>query len=749
MIERPVIWLFGIFKRTWVSVVLLSLAVSNLISSLDRANWVEEDNILILAFLTGLVFGWLLARSHFSGLFAFFYSLVVALAVLIEGVSRALPSWGDFLSTPFSQSLYQINLRGYEFFLRAGGWVDQLEKGENIRDTGIFVLLLGFILALCGAWMMWKLIRQDRALEALLPAGFLMALNVHLSRQPLTQYWMFLFCAILLIVQHTYISQHKDWQNRKVDYPEQLGLGWGSTAFVLAMVIASFAWLAPLLGTPEGWQSIAKWVEQNRARTSETAERLFSGVYSPPAEPGEKPVLYANTPDLNEIGNAIPQGPETVMWVSTSDPPPLFPQVAMNVPDQQAIIHYWRGNIFSTYSGRGWAQAALESEASAQAALPPEPPRGRYYLRQHFELVARSSGTLFAVNDPVQTSGGAGLLATLAGDSRVVSGKDNDYQVISAATRVTANQLAGAPTNYPVEISASYLQLPNTLPDRVRQLAQRVVGGAENPYQKTLRIQEYLRQNLTYDLKAPPAPGKRDAVDYFLFDSQRGFCSHFASAMAVMLRSQGVPARVVTGYAMGEYDFNRSAYRVPLSSSHAWVEVYFPGYGWIEFEPTAYRLPFIYAEEVSPDAGTNQFLPEKAPSPVVQPVVIGLIAVGALLLLVLPFILLRYFSRSRHAPGAQADLLYRRMRRSFAWAGMSAGASVTPDEYLALYGAKLRHYPRLDEALRQGTALYCETIYSPRLPEPRRVRVVASLWSNSRREWLLLWLQDRWQRVRR
>ena len=228
-----------------------------------------------------------------------------------------------------------------------------------------------------------------------------------------------------------------------------------------------------------------------------------------------------------------------------------------------------------------------------------------------------------------------------------------------------------ASVDYPEPVGRLYLQLPDTLPMRVRRLAERVTSGTGNPYLKTLRIQDYLRQNFPYDLSVKPAPVKRDVVDYFLFDSQRGFCSHYASAMVVLLRSQGVPARVVTGYAMGEYDYARGAYRVPVSASHAWVEVYFPGYGWVEFEPTAYRSPIVYTEVVIIGPGTGQLLPlNEETSPPVRPVLVVLTVAGALILLILPMILLRHFSLSRYGPAVRADVLYRRMRRALAWAGM-------------------------------------------------------------------------------
>jgi hypothetical protein len=96
----------------------------------------------------------------------------------------------------------------------------------------------------------------------------------------------------------------------------------------------------------------------------------------------------------------------------------------------------------------------------------------------------------------------------------------------------------------------------------------------------------------------------------------------------------------------------------------------------------------------------------------------------------------------------QANILYRRVRRALGWAGLPARTSVTPDEYISLYQHKLDSYPHLNQALRLSTALYLETIYSPRLPEERRVRAASHAWQQSAQEWLLLWARDRWERLR-
>ena len=134
----------------------------------------------------------------------------------------------------------------------------------------------------------------------------------------------------------------------------------------------------------------------------------------------------------------------------------------------------------------------------------------------------------------------------------------------------------------------SNLQLPANLPPQIGQIAQRVTAGAVTPYEKVMAIQEYLRDNFTYDLHVP-APRSANDLVYFLTKSHRGYCEQFAGTMAVMLRTLGIPARVALGFTPGSYDGATQAYRVGTQDSHAWVEVEFPQYGWLAFEPTPTR----------------------------------------------------------------------------------------------------------------------------------------------------------------
>ncbi|MBI2982769.1 MAG: transglutaminase domain-containing protein, partial [Chloroflexi bacterium] len=136
-----------------------------------------------------------------------------------------------------------------------------------------------------------------------------------------------------------------------------------------------------------------------------------------------------------------------------------------------------------------------------------------------------------------------------------------------------------------------------TLPQRVRDLARKVVDGRGNPYDKAEAIESFLRTNYRYAPVVRPPPPGRDPVDWFLFDLKEDFCEYFASSMVMMLREVGVPARLVEGFTSGTFDPTIGRYIVKQVNAHAWVEVWFPTYGWIEFEPTPSETPFLRAEE--------------------------------------------------------------------------------------------------------------------------------------------------------
>jgi hypothetical protein len=155
--------------------------------------------------------------------------------------------------------------------------------------------------------------------------------------------------------------------------------------------------------------------------------------------------------------------------------------------------------------------------------------------------------------------------------------------VTPAGLRAEGNSLF-APTT-------TSLQLPDSTTARTRALAAQLAAGSPSTFDTVQRIEAWLHDHVTYDLDAPVPPDGADAVDDFLFESHRGFCEQIASATAVMLRSLGVPARIATGYVPSERDQVAGVWISRASDAHAWVEVWFPSFGWVPFDPTA-SVPF-------------------------------------------------------------------------------------------------------------------------------------------------------------
>ncbi|MEO5886594.1 MAG: transglutaminase-like domain-containing protein, partial [Anaerolineales bacterium] len=176
--------------------------------------------------------------------------------------------------------------------------------------------------------------------------------------------------------------------------------------------------------------------------------------------------------------------------------------------------------------------------------------------------------------------------ALLQADMFAAVSSADSYTAQSYVPILSINQLSSASTEYPEHIHEQYLALPQSVPERVHQLAREIVAAKPNPYDKAKAIENYLR-TYPYDLEVSAPPEGQDVADYFLFDLKRGYCDYYATAMVVLARSSGIPARFVSGYSPGSYDAPNARYVVRELNAHSWAEIYFPEIGWVEFEPTA------------------------------------------------------------------------------------------------------------------------------------------------------------------
>ncbi|MGB3734981.1 MAG: transglutaminaseTgpA domain-containing protein [Ilumatobacter sp.] len=262
---------------------------------------------------------------------------------------------------------------------------------------------------------------------------------------------------------------------------------------------------------------------------------------------------------------------------------------------------FWRGQVFTEFDGRTWRVTPERGERvdGPQIDVPPTigdlpaPGTTSQEFVQTFTVESDLPNVIF----------GAGRPETVIFDGSVVTRSDGGlradrplsagtvYSVVSQRVDVTADMLRRqgdlgdffAPFTSEPDL-APFLPIPESTSQATLDLAAelRVPGST---FDTILAYQDWMALNTEYDLNAPVPDG--DAVDDFLFNSQRGFCEQIASSLVVMLRSQGVPARLATGYIPGTRDRISGVFEVKASDAHAWVEVWFPDTGWQAFDPTA------------------------------------------------------------------------------------------------------------------------------------------------------------------
>ncbi|MFC0238811.1 transglutaminase domain-containing protein [Fictibacillus phosphorivorans] len=271
--------------------------------------------------------------------------------------------------------------------------------------------------------------------------------------------------------------------------------------------------------------------------------------------------------------------------------------------------HYWRIETKEFYTGKGWENKiptqAIALEADNPSAdtnytrvwedgLEMKDHKARIEAEKRkeysFLMIPGKLTNIKAESDiNYQLDGVNGKISTFQGGSEE---KLSEYEMDYQLPVIKEEQLKASNNQYPVYITENYLQLPETLPQRVKDLAQDVTADQPTLYDKVKTVEGYFAKNAygynTIEVAVPK--GDEDYVDQFLFETKIGYCDNFSTSMVVMLRSVGIPARWVKGFTPGTFealgDDGLREYTVTNANAHSWVEVYFSGIGWVPFEPT-------------------------------------------------------------------------------------------------------------------------------------------------------------------
>lgn len=662
-------------SRTWLGVVAILGISASLPLALRQGNWVPGMERMLIVSLAGALCGMILAgRTRHPLVWPGLFLLGGMLAVI--AANDAWPVLGGGLS------------KLSEAWRRLSWWAQVVWAGGRDDDSLVPLVAAGMLLWSCSFWLGWAAMDRREGLLAAAPAGTILATNTFFTLGGAGFLLAFVPLSLILLIQTNTWSLEGAFQEHRTQYGETFRARLLMMALPCVALVTVLGFYSPYVAV----SGISRAFWQHADREWRSVVRIANWFF-PGLAPGAEPAPWLNNgpsaamPEARLLQGSQDPGLKPVMYVRTSDPPPvntseLMQAERLGLQAQSGPVRYWRGMTYDTYNGRGWANSHedIVTYNPGQTLQQPEGPREQ--VTQQFQIIVPRDELIYSVAEPVSIDATSRVRWRGPGDLAYIHASVGQYSVVSEAPVVTVSELRKAGTAYPDWVTARYLQLPQE-PARVADLARQITADATTPYDKLAAIEAYLR-HYEYDLNiAQPAEGK-DVVDYFLFESKKGYCDYFASAMVVLAREVGIPARLASGYVSGEYDYNKGYFVVTEQDAHSWPEAYFPGYGWIQFEPTSGRAPLYrpLGETGAPPVASTQTSTARSTGP--SALLLGL---AAALLAAVAGIL--WFARRRQRGLDPVLAAYEAMERSGRWLGLADLDSLTPREFANTLAAQV------------------------------------------------------------
>ena len=590
----------------WTALALTAVMVATVAWSIDDASWVLGNagygDFLVSASLIATVVGFAGAMTSWPRWIVHFIGAVVAAVVLPVLVGSVLLPNNATAPQMFHATAVAV----------VNAWYDLAILELSVTpEIGHYLLVLGILVWSIGQFAGFAVFRHRRPLDAVIVVGIALLANMALTiKDQLFLLVVYSVAALLLLARAHALEEHATWVQRRIGDAGSVRSLYlrGGSAFVAAAVVGSLVLTASASSAPLA----GAWVGfgDQLIEISQSLQRYL------PFGGSTRPVGFG-------FGQTA-----TISGSWTTDPSQA---VTIHVPAGDTNHYYWRAVTYDRFEGQAWAwtnpeaiartsgEPALADEADdpttrgprtkLQFSVDPVGMRGPYVLSPQDVSTVDQASKLFVV-------GAAGYFSALQ-----LSEGGQPYSVTAllpvtndVAGGRTQNRLRAAGQNYPDEVKQLYLQVPaGAIGPQATKLLNDIVAEvpSKNPYEIAAAMESRLKR-FTYNQnvvgRCPPG---QSVVECFA-TIREGYCQYYASTMVVLLRQEGIPARLVQGFLPGSRDAKTGTETILASSAHAWVEVYFPGYGWQLFDPTgggrSQNAPLTLGEPVasaSPSSGPD------------------------------------------------------------------------------------------------------------------------------------------------
>jgi transglutaminase-like putative cysteine protease len=539
--------------QEWVNIILLFVTLEVAVLSVEQAHWITPQPSLTFVLILAVALTLTLIKLKIHVVFKHIIVVVIGLLITMWQTLNCIEPSDTISKLSHLINVFQTWWQGSTFSLASD-------------DKLIFIVFITFLTWLVGYLSVWFVLRRHNAWVAVVLGALVVLFNLNNLPDSYYIYFILYFFTAILLIAVTRMMVRVSGAARTINYSGGSFVYLGVSLLCIIAIAATFSWIMPqaratalqdFLATSMPWQK----------DILESKINIFNVV------PSKQGLNSASILKDLAFGEAWNQGDEIKFFVVSERPA------------------YWRMIAYDTYTSQGWTSNSTDKVQLGVSVLwsdnttPVNQSTMKYTVVTGVQTdVLFTNGGFISTDIPVRLNFGAGKDILTITALRVLDPGER-YTVESYVTTAEETVLSEAGVNYPDAIAKAYLQLPANFPDDVKILSENITANATTPYTKIKAILGYLAQ-FPYKLEVSLPPEGVDDVEYFLFTEKSGFCLYFASAAVTMLRSVGVPSRLAVGYLPGEPGDKPGQYIIRDKYYHAWPQVYFPDYGWVDIEAT-------------------------------------------------------------------------------------------------------------------------------------------------------------------